>query len=536
MMSSKRRHLFELTGLFTISLFLFTIGLNHSEVIGFESRFYLFAREMLEHGPTWFPTVYQNPYPDYPATSTFLIYLTAKIAGHFSKLIAVLPSAIAASITVTMTYCIGAWHSKRLGFYSVVFLFGTIAFLKTARSIEIDMYGAMLTTISFYLVYSADQKQKSIPIFSILLCLFLGFSLRGPIGLVIPAGVICTYYLTDLRYKNFFIMGLLSFILLVMSTLLLLFLAYQTGGKLFVDDVLRMQILGRIDNVYQPIYFYFTNGLSNYALSLPMSWLVFLGIFYSISKKKFANENEKLICKFLVWMLVIMIGLSIPGDKKIRYILPMIPAAALISAYIFIDERKYFQIFRAIFLRINLIFPSIFFVLCLYFLYYLNKKNWNIDLPIILILVSLILLQLLAIILFFKKNTQQFMVFTIGIFSFVLLEIAIIEPVLIDIDKAKNFVEEVESYRKTHHAKLVFYREKPDGLPIKYLVNMEKIEAPIFIDRLSDLALLKNEAIFITSEEYFLALSQSDMNQFIIIRRDKLGHNSVVVFAKRTQQ
>jgi 4-amino-4-deoxy-L-arabinose transferase-like glycosyltransferase len=533
MMLLKHRHLFELTGLFAISLCLFTIGLSHSEVVGFESRFYLFAREMFESGPTWFPTVYHNPYPDYPATSTFLIYLIAKFVGHLNKLIAVMPSAIAASITVIMTYSIGAKHSKRFGFYSIVFLFGTIAFLKTARSIEIDMYCAMFTAISFYLIYSANQQKKSLPIFPILLCLFLSFAIRGPIGLVVPAGVICTYYLINFKYKNFFIIGFFSSVLLVICTLLLLFLAYQTGGKIFVSDVLRMQILGRIDNVYQPIYFYFTNGLSNYALSLPTSFLVSFGVFYSIYKKKNASDDEKLISKFLVWMLIVMLGLSIPGDKKIRYILPMVPAASLISAYIFISDQNYFQFFRRVFLRISLVLPAIFFILCGYFFYYLKKNNWNMDLPITTILISLVLLQVMAIFIFLKKDSRHFMVFTIGIFSFVLIEIMIIEPVLIHLDKAKDFVEQTEIYRKTHQAKLVFYKEKPDGLPIKYLINMEKIDRPIFLEQISDLIAFKNEAIFITSEDYFLALSKTDVNQFIVIRRDKLGHNPVVVFVKR---
>ena len=83
--------LFEVTGLFFFSLFLFTWGLSSQEVIGFDSRFYLFAQEMSRNGLSWFPTTYDHPYPDYPASAILLIYLLGDLFGTLNKFIAVLP-------------------------------------------------------------------------------------------------------------------------------------------------------------------------------------------------------------------------------------------------------------------------------------------------------------------------------------------------------------------------------------------------------------------------------------------------------------
>src|SRR5436853_4703271 len=116
------RQLCILTGLFFFSLILFTWGISSQEVIGFESRFYLFAQEMWQNGPSWFPTTYHEPYPDYPGLSTFLIYLSARAAGSLNKLAAIFPSAVAAALTVVMTYAIGALHSKRWGICAVFLL------------------------------------------------------------------------------------------------------------------------------------------------------------------------------------------------------------------------------------------------------------------------------------------------------------------------------------------------------------------------------------------------------------------------------
>jgi len=86
--------------IFIVSLFLFTWGVNSQEIISFDSRFYLFALEMWRHGISWFPTTYLEPYPDYTVASTVLIYGAASLFGGLTKFTAVLPSAIAAAITV----------------------------------------------------------------------------------------------------------------------------------------------------------------------------------------------------------------------------------------------------------------------------------------------------------------------------------------------------------------------------------------------------------------------------------------------------
>ena len=183
--------------IFCLGLMVFTIGLSHQEVVRFESRFYLFAMEMWRHGPSWFPTTYQEPYPDYPATGTLLIYLFSKLFGSMNKLTAVLPSAIASAVVLTTTYLIGALHSRRWGFFAVCFLMFTVAFMTESRTISLDNYTTAITTLCFYLAYSASLSKKSPSIVLMAILLIVGFAFRGPIGLVTPAGVLCVFYLLE---------------------------------------------------------------------------------------------------------------------------------------------------------------------------------------------------------------------------------------------------------------------------------------------------------------------------------------------------
>ena len=302
----------ERIGIFFVSLLLFTIGVNQQAIIGFESRFYVFALEMWQQGPSLFPTTYGRAYPDYPATFTFLTYLCALFAGGMSRLVAVFPTAIAASITVLLTYQIGALQNKRWGYYAVFLLLMTLAFFKNARSISLDMMITMVTTSCFYIIYSVDVTDKRTRTKWIYPLFLLGFSLRGPIGLVIPAGVVCLYYLQNAAFRRLFFVGAAALLLLMLCTLLLSFAAEHVGGLHFLDTVLRTEVVGRMGNDTS-IYFYFTHLLQDYALSSILACITIIGVLYYEECLSVHTPALKLLLKLIGWVAVIMLGMSIPG-------------------------------------------------------------------------------------------------------------------------------------------------------------------------------------------------------------------------------
>lgn len=536
---SSSRDFFEIAGIFFVSLILFTWGVSSQEVIGFESRFYLFALEMWRNGAHWFPTTYHKLYPDYPATSTFLIYLTANFLGQMNKLAAVIPTAIAASITMVMTYLIGALNNKRWGLYAVFFLFLTVVFLKSARSITLDMYTAMITTCCFYIVYSADVKHLLDRPWFIYPLLLLGFAFRGPIGLVIPAGVVCIYYLQDRNFKNLFFSGVFALLLLMLCMVILLAIANQVGGDEFVRDVLRMEIVGRLDQSNLPPYFYLTAGLKDYALSFPLALVSALGVIYYEQRLHHHSAELKLMLKLIGWIAVIFIGMSIPGDKKIRYVLGAAPAMALMASFPFVAPKteKFFTLLSWLLVRFFLIFPALLFIALRFVMTYANKHaiNFNIDylLATQMMFGSLALEFLVFICLIKKPRWRVTGVLLIATLCFVVSYIMVVEPIEQYADRTKEFVKEVENARRHSHANLVFYKETPDSLPIKYLINMPYEEMPSFIDNENHLMMFAGPAFFVTSESYYKDLSAETVEQLRVIARDKIGHVPVVVFTNR---
>jgi hypothetical protein len=74
-----------------LALLLFIAGVYAQAPIGFDSRFVLFAQEMLRNGPTVFPTSYGQPYADYSSLSTLFIWLLSLALGAVNSLTAWLP-------------------------------------------------------------------------------------------------------------------------------------------------------------------------------------------------------------------------------------------------------------------------------------------------------------------------------------------------------------------------------------------------------------------------------------------------------------
>jgi 4-amino-4-deoxy-L-arabinose transferase-like glycosyltransferase len=549
--------------LFFCSLILFIWGVSAQEVIGFDSRFYLFAREMWQHGSSWFPMSYQQPYPDYPASSTFIIYLFSQLFGGINKWVAVLPSAMLAAATLVITYLIGSLHNKHWGFCAALFMLLTTEFVKSARAISLDMYPTFITALCFYLLYSADihpagihprdKENKPQRINWIYLLLIVSFVFRGPIGLVMPAGLMSCYYLINKNIKQFFVSGFIAFILLCVCTTLLLMLAYHVGGSMFVQEVLRMEILGRMGSDYLPHYFYFTNSFASYALAYPIAVFVLLGlIFYGgiyfvpyFNVYKFRQNylgEMKLLLPLLGWAAVILLGMSIPGDKKVRYILPMMPAIALLAAYPFVapSSLAYFALLRSGMRRILLFFPLMLLVLAVATKLYLKKHNlyFAIHFTESLIIFSLMqIINLIACYFYLNSfNIKEKIFFTTAAISFITATVLIIEPILLQIDKARDFVMAIETQRVQQHAQLAFYREGRDGLPIKYLANMPASEQPIFIANEKELVAYSGNAYFITSQSYYDELSKGAAARFRVTAQDTMGHVSVVALVKKQEK
>jgi hypothetical protein len=308
-----------------ISLLLFLGGQWHQEFTGFETRFGVFANEMLLLGPSWFPTTYGVPYPDYPATSTLLIWLLSLPGGEVTKFTAIAPTAFAAALNVALSWRLFRPVSVAWAFLVVCFEWLTITFLTEARSISPDHWVALFTTCAFMAAAEPHRNEKDAapPAPWIYVVLFLGFALRGPMGLVIPTGVVCSYFALQGRWQSAWHFGLRALVLLLVCCGVLIAIAWQIGGSALVQEVIRMQVTSRMHDADGPNYLeYFITGPGTYALGFAPALLVALMV---LPQWRRADPDPVLrrTVHMAGWMLIVLIGLSIPQGKKARYLLPI---------------------------------------------------------------------------------------------------------------------------------------------------------------------------------------------------------------------
>jgi 4-amino-4-deoxy-L-arabinose transferase-like glycosyltransferase len=165
---------------------------------------------------------------------------------------------------------------------------------------------------------------------------FVGVSLlaKGLIGIVIPFGIIATYFL--LRRESpprSFVKSLLWGIPLTFAVAGLWYgpMTYRHGWK-FIDEFFIQHHFARyLSNKYhhpEPVYFY---GPVLIAFSIP--WTIFLvAAFISVRRWRWRGQTaiDRLRVFALIWIIVPIAFFSLSGSKLTAYILPVLPAAALL--------------------------------------------------------------------------------------------------------------------------------------------------------------------------------------------------------------
>lgn len=484
-------------GLGLLALLLFIAGSWHQAIIGFDSRFVLFAQEMLRHGPGFFPTTYGQPYADYLATSTLLTWLLSLPIGQVTSLTAWLPTAIASAVIVILVYRLTAPYSQRWGLLSIALLLLSSTFISETRSVSLDQMLAAIALTVFYLGYAHDHFGAGKRLPSLFLLLIVGFAVRGPIGLVIPTGVLCSYYLINRQWRQLFSFGLIALALLVACVGLLLLMAKLSGGEAFMQDVIRMQFLGRMDGSEgsSGVLYYFTSSLGNYAMAYPLAVLVLLAMV--ISGRRAPGPALQLVWYCAAAGLLVILGLSIPQAKKARYVLPMLPMAAIIAAYPFqVAHGRLFAWLRGLMLGIWTLLPTLLIAGLLIarprYPEQLSHLGW--------VFGVLGVLQVLAVLALFKSQVRLVGPAFAAVLAVWGTYIFVVEPLERSVYDTRTFTLEVHEHVMQERAPVVLHGLGKDAKAIKYMVNLDCDQVPLFTQKAADLKPLQGPAWLVMSE------------------------------------
>jgi len=330
----------------TVIIFYF-YGLGLIPFVGpDEARYAQVAREMFLRGDLITPTLGGHTWFEKPALLYWMMLGAFSLFG-VSEWASRLGPAASGLLTIAAVYWVGWRAEKRssdpeqrgLGAWSSLICASTAGVIVFSRGVSFDIVVTMTVTwaLGFFLVSDWEENAGSRGWLLAGFYVFVGLSLlaKGLVGIVIPFGVIIGYYI--LRRERPARQTLWSLFWGMPLTLAVAATWYgpviAQNGWTFVDQFFIQHHFARyLSNKYhhpQPVYFY---PLMVLLLTLPWSAFLIQGIMESRNWRWRAETSmDKLRVFAFAWMLVPMIFFSISRSKLPGYILPVLPATALIA-------------------------------------------------------------------------------------------------------------------------------------------------------------------------------------------------------------
>ncbi len=290
-------------------------------------RYAEIAREMIRSGEWVVPHFNGAIFIDKPPLLFWLIAIPSSLYGAVTPLLARLPSFFAAWLTVVVVF---VWAKKvygtiHSGLVAGGVLLSSYQFFFQARLAKTDIvlcFFILFSLYLFYLGYYAVHERRMLYHGLSFLSMGLGILTKGPAGalpfLVILAFLIKERQLRRLVSKEFMLgYGVLAVIILSWS---LLFVD-RVGFEQAVSLIQANRILTRKAR----FYFYFVEIWGEF-----FPWSVLLPFLLIAIWKQRTVRWRSGASFFILWVVVLLLFLTLFKYRASRYLLPILPALALL--------------------------------------------------------------------------------------------------------------------------------------------------------------------------------------------------------------
>ncbi len=315
----------------------FTVSGSRPVVRQQEIRVLETAREMAESGDLLVPRLSGVPRFQKPPLAYWLALLGFEIAGEPSEEAGRAFSAICGVLTVLVVYAFGCTMGQpRLGFWAGLMLATANLFARGARRAETDVLMTFCMTAAFYAFWRAfepapGERRRPLPwILAAWASLGLAF-LSKQVGPALVLACILFYLGVGRRWKEigrvFHPLGILLFLAIATPW----YAAVMRRNGLILDVFLR-EAEGAVEGLdHRPetpimqTFFYFVRLVPCFA-----PWCIFL---VPALLRAFRERRRERGTGFLLsWAGVIFFVLTLAGKKQEHYLMPAIPALALLTA------------------------------------------------------------------------------------------------------------------------------------------------------------------------------------------------------------
>ena len=311
----------------------------YQEFVRAESYFALGARLMVEQGEWLTPHASDEQVLNKPPLTYWLIGTSYKAFGP-SYGAARLPSVIAAMLVLLLVYAAAAFTYRAFtGLIASAILATSFLFLSFARMAMSDMLLTLFVTASilcFSIALKSDAKRRVVWLGYASLA--LGVLTKGPVAAALVIAPIALELLLSRRRDDLKKLRLVSgSILFAILALPYFVFVYFRGGAnslwfFFVGENLQRftgQVYGALA---RPFWFELVAFFGDFA---PWSILIFVAIWVDWKQRARADRLTRIL---YLWLGSTTLLFSLSSFKLDYYLLPAMPAAALLIARLFVKE------------------------------------------------------------------------------------------------------------------------------------------------------------------------------------------------------
>ncbi len=306
-----------------------------------EAVFAQASKEMVQSGNWITPTYDGAKRFDKPIMIYWLMAGSYKAFG-INEFAARFPSAVAACLLALAVFLFeGLSREKsrlsglfvrreKRAFYAALSLMLSLFYLAYSHAAVTDMTLTLFITLSLLCFYLYSSREKKAYIYGFYLFAALAFLTKGLIGIIFPVGIAFVYLLLTRGFGQA-VKKLLSIpaILLFLAVSAPWYVAcYMANGNEFIQNFFIKQHFDRYLHVISghtgPVYYYIPVLL----LGL-FPWIAFLpqGVRNALRERK---DSPGLLA--LIWLVFVVVFFSFAKTKLPDYVLPAVPAAALLIA------------------------------------------------------------------------------------------------------------------------------------------------------------------------------------------------------------
>jgi 4-amino-4-deoxy-L-arabinose transferase-like glycosyltransferase len=327
--------------------FLFFYGLSAFGLIGAdEPRYAQVAREMLARGDWVTPTLQGKPWLEKPVLYYWQAMLAFRVAG-ISGYAARVPASFDATFLIAAIY----WFLRRFrpgaeidGALVAASCAGVVGFAHAAAT---DMPLAATFGISLLCWYAWYGGRNRIHLAAFYIALALGTLAKGPVAPALATVIIFLFVAVKRDWRAIWGTLWIPGIVLYLVVALPWYVAVQLRNPDFFRFFILEHNLARFSqNVYhhhQPFWFYlpvFLLAMMPWALLLVVAVVEQVLLRRPDGKNAFFDRENSWPLFLLIWMLVPVVFFSASQSKLPGYILPSVPAGALLVADYLVKLRR----------------------------------------------------------------------------------------------------------------------------------------------------------------------------------------------------